>query len=298
MDKRRYSRSIALFGQEGQHKITATCVAIIGLGGLGSHVAQQLAYLGVVRYELIDDDVVTESSLNRVVGALPEDVEAETSKVHCAERLIKSVQPDASVDVLEGRVTRSSEDAAAELIQKADVVFGCLDRESARLFLTDLCSNFKIIYFDLATDTGGENEDWYGGRVVYCDGSRCLLCLDLLDQRLIQLEQMTNAELENERRLYGLSGELLGGTGPAVVSVNGVVASMAATEFMAHVTGIRQAAPQLVYRGDIPRVTLSKDVGRAGCPHCSRWEALDRTTPEVAAGEADSPNDRATPGAT
>jgi molybdopterin-synthase adenylyltransferase len=273
MDESRYSRNIALFGREGQQKITATTVAITGLGGLGSHVAQQLAYLGIIRYELIDDDVVTESSLNRVVGALPQDVGAKTSKVRAAERLIKSVQPDASVDVLEGRVTRNSEDAAGALIRKADVVFGCLDRELPRLFLTDLCSGFRIIYFDLATDTGGEDEDWYGGRVIYCDGSRCLSCLDLLDQRLIRLEQMTDAELENERRLYGLNRDLLGGTGPAVVSVNGVVASMAVTEFMAHVTGIRPPTPQLVYRGDIPRVTLSKDRGRDGCPYCSRWAA-------------------------
>ncbi len=289
MDESRYSRNIALFGEEGQRKITATQVAIVGLGGLGSHVAQQLAYLGVVRYGLIDDDVITGSSLNRVVGALPQDVGAETPKVRSAERLIKSVQPGATVDILEGRVTRSSDDAAAELIQNTDVVFGCLDRESPRLFLTGLCSNFKITYFDLATDTGGEDEDWYGGRVVYCDGSRCLSCLDLLDQRLIRLEQMTKAELENERRIYGLSGDLLGGTGPAIVSVNGIVASMAVTEFMAHVTGIRQAAPQLVYRGDIPRVTVSKDAGRAGCPYCSRWETLAATDPAVDGAEAVRP---------
>jgi hypothetical protein len=273
MEESRYSRNIALFGEEGQQKIAANTAMIVGLGGLGSHVAQQLAYLGVIRYELIDDDVVTESSLNRVVGALPQDVGAKTSKVRSAERLIKSVQPDAAVHVLEGCVTRNFENAAAEAIRKADVVFGCLDRESPRLFLTDSCSTFRITYFDLATDTGGEDEDWYGGRVVYCDGSRCLSCLDLLDQRLIRLEQMTEAELENERRLYGLKGDILGGTGPAVVSVNGVVASMAVTEFMAHVTGIRPVAPQLVYRGDISRVTLSKDLPRDGCPYCSRWAA-------------------------
>ena len=82
---------------------------------------------------------------------------------------------------------------------------------------------------------------------------------------------MTEAEFEIERRLYGLKGDLLGGTGPAVVSVNGVVASIAVTEFMAHVTGIRPSAPQLVYRADIPRITLSKDTPRSGCPYCARW---------------------------
>jgi molybdopterin/thiamine biosynthesis adenylyltransferase len=278
MDESRYSRNIALFGEEGQRKIAATAVAVVGLGGLGSHVAQQLAYLGVIRYALIDDDAITESSLNRVIGAVPQDVPSKTPKVRAAERLIKSLQPEAAVTILEARVTRSSEDAAATVIRRADVVFGCLDRESPRLFLTDLCSAAKITYFDLATDTGGEDEDWYGGRVVYCDGTRCLSCLDLLDQRLIRIEQMTDAEIEIERRLYGLKGDLLGGTGPAIVSVNGVVASLAVTEFMAHATGIRAPAPQLVYRADIPRVTLSKDVPRSGCPYCSKWAGRQSAT--------------------
>jgi molybdopterin/thiamine biosynthesis adenylyltransferase len=271
MDESRYSRNVALFGEEGQQKISATSVAIVGLGGLGSHVAQQLAYLGVIRYELIDDDVVTGSSLNRVIGALPPDVLSKTPKVETAERLIMSIQPAAAVSTQETRVTRSPEDAGAAAIRKADVVFGCLDRESPRLFLTDLCSAFKITYFDLATDTGGEAEDWYGGRIVYCDGRRCLSCLDLLDQRLIRLEQMNDIERETERRLYGLEGGLLSGTGPAVVSVNGVIAAMAVTEFMAHATSIRPPAPQLIYRADIPRVTVSKDVPRPGCPYCARW---------------------------
>lgn len=273
MNESRYSRNVALFGDDGQKKISGTAVTIVGLGGLGSHMAQQLAYLGVIRFGLIDDDVVTESSLNRVIGAVPQDVRLHTPKVRSAERLIKGIQPDAVCEVLEGRVSRSAEDAAAALIEESDVVFGCLDRESPRLFLTDLCSGSRTIYFDLATDTGGDDEQWFGGRVVYCDGARCLLCLDLLDQRLIRLEQMTGAELEIERRLYGLSGDVLGATGPAVVSVNGVVASMAVTEFMAHATGFRLPAPQLVYRGDLPRVTVSKDLPREGCPYCSRWSA-------------------------
>ena len=44
----RFSRNEALFGREGQEKIAATKVTIIGAGGLGSHIAQQLAYLGVL----------------------------------------------------------------------------------------------------------------------------------------------------------------------------------------------------------------------------------------------------------
>jgi hypothetical protein len=271
VDEGRYSRNIALFGEEGQNRIDATSVTIVGLGGLGSHVAQQLAHLGVVNFGLIDDDVISTSSLNRVVGATPKNAANGTLKVESARRLITSIQPGATIGVFRGRITRSQEDEAARLVRNGDVVFGCLDAESPRLFLTDLCSSENVPYFDLATDTGGERGDWYGGRVVCCVGNGCLSCLDLIDQRLVRLEQMGEAELAAERRLYGLSGDILGQTGPSVVSVNGVIASMSVTEFMAYVTGTREPATQLTYRGDIPRVTSSADRGREGCPYCSRW---------------------------
>ena len=62
-------------------------------------------------------------------------------------------------------------------------MFGCVDNDHARIELTELCARFAKLYFDLATDTVGERKEIYGGRVIFCDGSRCLVCLpDLLDQ--------------------------------------------------------------------------------------------------------------------
>ena len=56
----RYSRHAGLFGVEGQERVARTTVGIIGLGGLGSHVLQQLAYLGVSNFLIVDGDVVTD----------------------------------------------------------------------------------------------------------------------------------------------------------------------------------------------------------------------------------------------
>src|SRR5438270_4399266 len=93
MTEGRYSRNIALFGSEGQQRIAATSTLIVGLGGLGSHVAQQLAYLGVVNFSLVDADIVSTSNLNRLVGAEPADVAAP--KVDIAGRMIEAIQPQA-----------------------------------------------------------------------------------------------------------------------------------------------------------------------------------------------------------
>jgi molybdopterin/thiamine biosynthesis adenylyltransferase len=262
----RYSRNEALFGTKGQRKIAQAKVAIIGLGGLGSHVAQQLAYLGVADYALVDPDTVTDSSLNRLVGAIDADVTEETKKVVVAERTIKAVKPHANVKTFDGKLDAVK---AEPLIAGADIVLGCLDRDLARLQLTDACARYAKPYFDLASDTGGERDElWYGGRVVFCDGTRCLVCLQLLDQEEMALDSMTPEQRETRARIYGVERGALAGTGPMVVSVNGTVASIAVTEFMVYVTGLREPAGQLTYLGDKQVIRRSLDPPGEGCYYC------------------------------
>ena len=113
----RYDRQELLFGRRGQQKIEALKVGIVGLGGLGSHVAQQLAYLGVSGYALVDGDRVTLSSLNRVVGAVPADAEEGTWKVDAAAGLILSIQPEARV-----HVSRAWLEDASSLLEGTDAI--------------------------------------------------------------------------------------------------------------------------------------------------------------------------------
>lgn len=161
MVSKRYSRNEALFGVEGQRQIGNTNVAIIGLGGLGSHVAQQLAYLGINNFMLVDDDVITESSLNRVVGAYDSDVVAKTPKIEVAQRQIRLVVPHAEVGLFSMKLESAAVSAALNAV---DVVFGCLDEDSPRLRLTELCSMGAKPYFDLATDTTDPDSPTFGGR--------------------------------------------------------------------------------------------------------------------------------------
>lgn len=268
-DEERNDRQILLFGKKGQDQISAICVAIVGLGGLGSHVAQQLAYLGVKRYFLVDDDKVTNSSLNRLIGARPDDVIAQRAKVEIARRMIKDIQPGARVEVifreLEADDTRTA-------IQGADLVFGCLDNDPARFELTKLCTDYDRPYFDLATDVNNDQKQlWYGGRVLFCEpGKRCLVCMGILDQRALARARMTAEERAEDDRLYGVSHSVLSQNGPSVVSVNGVVASLAVTEFMVWASGLRSPWPYLIYRGDRGRVTLSTDNPLPDCYYCKK----------------------------
>ena len=59
---------------------------------------------------------------------------------------------------------------------------------------------------------------------------------------------------EAHDRIYAVKRSALDGTDPMVVSINGAAASLAATEFIVFVTGIRAPAPHLIYRGHLPTV--------------------------------------------
>ncbi len=265
MTSTRYSRNEALFGKEGQNKIRKTSVAIVGLGGLGSHVAQQLAYLGVTNFLLVDHDIVTDSSLNRLVGAYDSDVKNWTRKTDSTERLIRLVAPNAHIRTLPVKV-ESGEIGSA--LKDANVVFGCLDKDLPRLKLTELCARVGRPYFDLASDTGEDEGPTFGGRIVFCNGSSCLFCLGLLDQ-----EEMARESLRPELRLardraYGISTDALEDTGPAVVSVNGAVASLAVTEFMLLITGLGKPVPVLNYYGEKRLIRRSVDLPKPNCPYC------------------------------
>jgi molybdopterin/thiamine biosynthesis adenylyltransferase len=263
----RFSRNERLFGAEGQKRIGATKIAIVGLGGLGSHVAQQLAYLGVANYGLLDFDIVTDSSLNRLVGAGDADVAAATKKVIVAKRTITRINLDAMVRTADDRVDGPE---AEPLVRGADVVFGCLDRDLPRLQLTELCARYAKPLFDLASDVGGEADElWYGGRVLFCDGKRCVSCLGLLDQREMARDSMSPEQREAHDRIYGIARTALENTGPMVVSINGTVASVAVTEFMALVTGLRQPFAHLNYRADQQVIRSSLDPPEPGCYYCT-----------------------------
>lgn len=266
----RYSRNEALFGAEGQQAIADTPVAIVGLGGLGSHVAQQLAYLGTRTFALVDHDHVTESSMNRLVTADSTDVAGATPKVLAAQRRILAVNPDAVVHTAAAHLDNP---AASDALKRASVVFGCVDNDLTRLQLTRLCSELALPLFDLATDVDPSTSPvTFGGRVVLCTGNGCLVCLDVLDPHVLARASQTADQKTAHERIYGIERTALDGTGPMVVSINGTVASLAVTEFIAFVTGLRPVNPYLTYRGDLSQLRRGGDLPVADCYYCtSLW---------------------------
>lgn len=262
----RFDRNERFFGPEGQAKIAATRLAIVGNGGLGSIFTQQAAYLGFRSFGLVDADIVTGSSLNRLVGAVLADV-GLSSKVDVALRVIRSVDPDAEVDVVRKWLTDSE---ARRVITGADIVIGCLDDDAARLELTEITTTARLPYLDLASEISVDG-DAYGGRVVFAEpGRRCVYCLGELDSEELALSGLSPEQRRARDTSYGLSKAAMGRRGAAVVSVNGVVASLGLTELMVYVTGLRPPAITLTYRGDVGVVRRRTNEPSGPCPYCGR----------------------------
>lgn len=239
---------------------------MVGNGGLGSHVVQQLALVGVGAIHPIDPQELAESNRNRYVGARWDDPVPGTSKVSIAERLAKSIRPEIVVD---GVHSTFISEAGYAVLRESDYIFGCLDAEGPRLILLEMCASLRKPYFDLATEIIPGDPPDYGGRVcVSFVGQGCLSCRDLIDRDEAGRQLAGDVERANRQAIYGVDQSLLADSGPSVAPINGVVASLGVTEFMLHVTGQRTAKPHVNYNGRLGRVTLGTDEPAASCYYC------------------------------
>jgi len=277
MNFSRYERQLELFGEEGQRRIRDTFVVVVGAGGIGSHVIQQLAFLGVGKLAIIDSDKVEETDLNRLIGSLQCDVAEKAKKVDAARRLVHDINPLIEVTTIPKDLI---DEESFSTIKKSHFVFGCVDNDGARLVLTELCSAFEIPYIDTASDIvkQGDHSISYGGRIfLNNDKNGCLHCYGLISPQA-QHDLMSDEQLKDEQSIYGVPKSLLK-TGPSVVSINGVIASLAVTEFMVSIVKLRAPNRLLHYHGYRGVVNVNVDPPTSDCYYCNyirgRKEAAD-----------------------
>lgn len=132
----RYNRQTMLpeIGEEGQKRIRAAKVLIVGVGGLGSPIATYLTGAGIGRIGIIDDDVVDATNLNRQV--LYTEDEAGKPKVECAKHRLQSLNSEVEIDAYPFRLTKEN---AHELISHYDIVVDGIDNFATRYIVSDEC---------------------------------------------------------------------------------------------------------------------------------------------------------------
>ena len=257
-----YDRQIRVFGELGQRILETLTIGVVGVGGTGSSVIQSLAYLGVNHFILVDPDLVSETNLNRLIGATKQDV--GKAKVAVAEANILTVQSGALIQTASDDVANPS---VGKMLRDADFIFCCTDTHGSRHVINQLTFQYLIPTIDMGVgiaSAGGEVRRITGRVQMLSPGLGCLACANMLDPDAVRRDLQT-AQVRNMDPYFIGEGE----PAPAVISINTTMASLAVTMFLSAVLGIPGQARLQVYdgiRGTV-RVATAEPIG--GCVVCS-----------------------------
>ncbi|MGJ7562311.1 ThiF family adenylyltransferase [Variovorax sp. GB1R11] len=229
-----YDRNVRAFGAPIQSALADLKVGVVGCGGTGSSVLEQLARLGVKRFLLIDPERLAPSNVTRVYGSTLSDVNAP--KVEIATHNIRKIQPEASIEAIE---STCNVEATAKRLSDCDIVFGCTDDNAGRLVLSRLPYYLLTPVIDmgvlLSADSKGQMTGIDGRITTLVPGHACLICRNRIDVARAGAELMTP---EERRRLEGEGyAPVLGRTEPAVVTYTTAVAAAAVSELLERLVG-------------------------------------------------------------
>lgn len=253
----------SFLGKTSEQDLKATRVGIIGLGGGGSHVVQQLAHIGVEKYVLVDPDTIDETNLNRLVGGTLQDVSANTAKIEISERVIRSV-----VRAPEIKAYKTDWQSVIDVLKNCDVIIAGVDSVIAKDELDRFCRRYLIPFIDMGMDVHKVRDRYLiAGQVVLTTaGAPCLRCMGIVTDDLLKLEAGK----------YGAAGGK-----PQVVWPNGVLASTAVGLFVQLICRWHDKtmpSAYLEYDGNKHSVTPSKSfalIQQQPCPHYFPEEAGD-----------------------
>ncbi|MEK6805726.1 MAG: ThiF family adenylyltransferase [Pseudomonadota bacterium] len=263
---KRFDRQVRAFGSYGQSVLQKMKVAIVGVGGTGSILVQQLAHLGIRDFVLIDPDVVESSNLNRVVGTSADSIGRQ--KVEVSAELIRRITPNPRIVMLADSVIGIE---AKNLLTSADCVFSCTDSHSSRAFISELAYAYLVPTFDIGVAISadkGEIKSITGRCQMLAPGLPCLLCSNAIDGRAVREELMTPEESKADPYFRGD-----GVRQPAVISLNSTMVSLAVTMFLSVFTGVPATSRWSTYdamRGVVRSLGGSPN---ADCPFCGSDEA-------------------------
>jgi adenylyltransferase/sulfurtransferase len=208
----RYSRQIMLpqVDIEGQEKLLAAKILIIGAGGLGSPAALYLAAAGVGSLTIYDDDEVDLSNLQRQITHYTDDI--GTDKVISTQETLNKINPEVKVKAVKLRLEGT---VLAKEVAAADIVLDCTDNFRSRFKINAACVEQQTALVSGAAIR-------FDGQVSVfnaAEGAPCYNCL--------------YAELGEELQNCALNG--------VISPLTGIIGSIQALEAMKLVMGIGEA---------------------------------------------------------
>lgn len=182
-------RTVGVWGRRGQATISRLRFGIIGLGSVGSIIAETLARMGAEWLTLIDYDEIERLNLDRILAATRRDIGRLKIDLAAENALRSATHPRLRIDRHEASVVEKDGHRAA---LDCDLIFSCVDRPWARRVLNHVAYAHLIPVIDggILVRVRGEalvGADWNVHTVG--PGRRCLECLKAFDPSLVSLER-------------------------------------------------------------------------------------------------------------
>lgn len=197
--------TLSVWGARAQADLARTRFGVVGLGNVGSIVAEALGRLGVKEIVLLDHDLIEQRNLDRTLGAVPVDAALRVAKVHSAYRLIEQSHTAAIFNaraIANSLLDREGYRAALD----CDVLFSCVDRPWPRHVLNLMAYSHLIpvvdggIYARVNSEGAFLHADWRVHAVG--PGRPCMVCVGALRRSDVALDR--EGKLDDPEYIQGL----------------------------------------------------------------------------------------------
>jgi tRNA A37 threonylcarbamoyladenosine dehydratase len=252
MDQMR-ARQALITGSEGNARLRKSHVAIVGAGGIGSLLVEDLAHEGIGELTIVDPDVVEKSNRSRIVGSTEDDAGPESATpqgdqvvpaawseaIPAAGRSKAEVAADFANRIdnsirIHGIHAPIEAKRAVNAVVQADVIVTATDNATTRDLLSEIGQRYLRPVFDAGTGINAND-----GRVVGIETTfaltgppwNCRDCQGLVDREEIRVENTDPDDLE-----YGL--DLQEDEQPSVLAVNRYPATRAGFALYAYLSGL------------------------------------------------------------
>jgi len=148
---KRYERNCNAITVDDQLKLFSAKITVIGCGGLGGYIIEELARLGIGNMTLVDPDTFEEHNLNRQLFSSPKKL--YQPKVTAAAARVSEINPAISVNAVQANLTDTN---ASKLLNGSTVVADAVDNIPTRLELAEACRKFNLPLVH------GAIAGWYG----------------------------------------------------------------------------------------------------------------------------------------
>lgn len=257
-------RTVSAWGPEAQATIARLRIGIIGLGSVGSIVAEALARIGIQRVQLIDNQNLEELNLDRTLHATATDARDERAKVDISADALRASATAEGFTVAADKLSVCEEDGY-RLALDCDMLFSCVDRPWPRSILNFVAYAHLIPVVDGGIFVGRtkvkrlRSADWKAH--VVGPSHRCLLCLGQYDPAFVAVEQ--KGDLDDPTYLETLPDEHPVRRNENVFAFSLAVASLEVLQFIMMAVGPLGLGPRGPQNYHL--LTGEIDIGSTSC---------------------------------